>query len=163
MANYSKCSLPLILTGVVVTVFVGCGSGPGLPDDLPLLYRCEVKVTYHGEPLKDATITMIPAEGKWVGVGTTNASGTALMRTQGRHEGVPSGDYRVTVHKSEASQRENIPDPQNAVEDAKLAVASPDPQKLTSANILPTKYAEADTTDLHIVVGDTAVKTTLEL
>lgn len=141
----------------VVISLLGCGGGAGKPDDLPPLTPCTLTVMYQGSPLTDATVTLTPESGKWVGVGQTDESGKVEVRTNGQFEGVPAGTYTVTVKKQE--QPTGGSDPSSAEEDAAMAATKASAPKL----LVPKKYTEASTSGLSVQVSDSPVDETLEL
>jgi hypothetical protein len=88
------------LLAVAFIVTVGCG-GVQRPDGLPPTYPLSIKVLQEGKPLDDATVALYFADGSmtWTVGGVTDAGGIAKMYTHGKFEGVPEGNYNVTVSK----------------------------------------------------------------
>ncbi|MBA2116392.1 carboxypeptidase-like regulatory domain-containing protein [Bremerella alba] len=146
--------------GLLFVALVGCGHGPALPDDLPPLTSCKVDVVYKGVPVTEATVTLVPADGKWVGVGMTDQQGQAIIKTQGRYPGVPAGSYAVTVTKYD-EQAEPPPTASTPEEDALLEQSAKrmPPRKA----LVPEKYLKAESSDLKITVTESAVEETLNL
>ncbi len=86
--------------------FCGCGKTPERPEDLPELFATELKVNSYGGPVADAKITLVPADGsksKWSCGGTTNKHGVAYLKTLEQFTGVPEGEYKVLVQKTEGN------------------------------------------------------------
>jgi EF hand len=81
----------------------------GTPTPIPI--PCEVLLD--GRPLAGATVTFVPE--KFLGStfkrawGTTDETGTAAVRMEGRDEGVFPGLYRAEVSKKNAQGQEMIP------------------------------------------------------
>lgn len=148
------------MAGLLCVALLGCSQGPPLPDDLPPLTSCKVDVVYNGAPVSDATVTLIPADGKWVGVGLTDQQGHSVIKTQGRYPGVPAGSYAVTVTKYD-EQAEPPPTASTPEEDAQLdqAVNQMPPRKA----LVPKKYLKAESSGLKITVTESAMEETLDL
>lgn len=87
------------------TIFaIGCGGGIKKPADLPKLEPTTITVTYDdGEPVPEATVVLRLAQQSggrtWNVVGQTDATGKAVMKTDGNWDGVPAGDYEGMVTK----------------------------------------------------------------
>lgn len=64
------------------------------------------RVTLDGEPLSRGTVAFVPVEDGPPAYGRIDASSNYIVRT-GREEGLPSGDYRVTVVANEPPPVEN--------------------------------------------------------
>lgn len=144
------------LAGLVL----GCTQGPAMPDDLPPLTPCTLTLELDQAPLSDATITLIPASGNWIGVGLTDSAGQATVQTQGRYAGIPAGEYVVTVTKWEESA-EAAPDPTSAEADAAAFQGGARPTKRKS--LVPAKYTKQETTDLKLSVTHQAIDKTFTL
>jgi len=139
---------------------LGCRRGPTKPDDLPALTPCTLTILHKGSPLSDATVTLVPKSGNWVGVGQTGADGKVVIQTNGRYEGVPAGTYRVTVTKQAAAG--NLPpDPTTPEEDRAYAEAI---KAAKSAKpLIPEKYTKWETSGLTVTVSESPLSETLEL
>jgi hypothetical protein len=93
----------IILFFVVSIAFLlqaGCGEDASRPKDLPKLYSVNISITQESKPLEGAIVTLSSTTPSTYGMasGTTNASGTATLRTYG-YPGVPLGEYKVLVQK----------------------------------------------------------------
>lgn len=96
---------------IVLGLFVGCNEQK-LPPDIPKLSPCKITITQGGSPLAGASVFLEPVDAankKWNASGSTDASGTAEMRTQGMYAGAVAGKHKVVV-----SKMETIPVPQPA-------------------------------------------------
>ena len=114
-----KTLLSTVLLGLVLALALSGCSRQRVPADLPKLYPATVSITQDGKPLEGATIIFFgsdPASLKWGVAGCTDASGKAVMATNGMYKGAPVGNYQVTVTKNESTQQEKAP-------------PSPDPEK----------------------------------
>jgi 5-hydroxyisourate hydrolase-like protein (transthyretin family) len=81
--------------------FFGCSRNSDLPQDLPRLYPCQITVIQDGKPLTDASITLLAKDKSLQynsASGMTNSNGIVYLRTYGVN-GVPTGDYKITVSK----------------------------------------------------------------
>jgi hypothetical protein len=88
--------------GTAILLQVGCGGGDhGRPADLPQLYPVRIEIIQGGNPLEGAIVTLVSKTPATYGtaLGTTNASGVALLQTHG-FDGVPVGNYAVLVVKA---------------------------------------------------------------
>lgn len=138
----------------------GCSRGPAKPDDLPALTSCTLTILYKGSPLSDATVTLVPKNGNWVGVGQTGADGRVALQTNGRYEGVPLGTYAVTVRKPSETAK-LPPDPTTPEEDRAYTEAL---KAAKSAKpLIPEKYAKPETSGLSVTVSESPLSETLEL
>ena len=89
--------------GIALAMFFGSGcSKHPVPPGLPKLYSCVVTITQEGQPVSDATVSLILNDGSrpWAISGSTNASGVATMQTQAHFTGAPAGIYKVCVFKT---------------------------------------------------------------
>lgn len=139
---------------------LGCHRGPARPDDLPETIPCTLTLLYKGAPLSDATVTLVPKSGNWVGVGQTDAGGQAIIQTNGRYAGVPAGAYAVTVTKG-GPTGQLPPDPKTPEEDQAYREAM---RAAKSAKpLVPLKYTKPETSGLTVSVSERPVRETLTL
>jgi len=93
---------PFFLLFCLVLCFIisGC-SGPQKPADLPTLYPCKITVIQDGKPLQDAMVYVRPQDGnlRFVFGGKTDAKGVAVVKADGQWEGVPEGEFLVSISK----------------------------------------------------------------
>jgi len=100
-------NLKKILTFVCVAALgfaltLGCG-GKKKPDGLPKLVPLSVKVIQDGQPLAEASVSLVSDKQellRWPSGGITGADGVAVITTYG-FEGAPEGSFKVVVTKSE--------------------------------------------------------------
>ncbi|MBI1248503.1 hypothetical protein GC197_11775 [bacterium] len=86
---------PLALI-VGLACLIGCNSSDMVPT--------EGTVTLDGEPLEGASIGFIPVEGGRPAVGHTDAQGRFTITSLKAGDGMPPGEYSVTVIKVEAKK-----------------------------------------------------------
>ncbi|MCL2623091.1 MAG: carboxypeptidase-like regulatory domain-containing protein [Planctomycetaceae bacterium] len=70
---------------------------------MPRLYPATVTVMQDGKPLAGAEVFLLNLDTSvnWPVGAITNASGVAVLRTNGQYPGAPEGQYKVTVRKTE--------------------------------------------------------------
>ena len=116
---------------IALFIIVGCG-GEQRPDGMPRLYPAAITVMQGGSPLAEASVVLFPedsANERWAPMGTTDASGVAVLRVDGRYEGAPLGTYKVTVSKleiidgpGESRAVQHVPSQYGSLEDSPLRV-----------------------------------------
>lgn len=139
----------------------GCGGGPEKPEGMPDLTPATITVTYQGQPVEGATVTLAPKSGQYAAAGVTDASGKAVMKTNADFEGVVPGEFLVSISKVEAvaaTGGESSSDPAAyAREFENATVAKP-------KSLIPEKYASFDTSGLTVNVTEgTPVEQTFDL
>ncbi len=147
----------------LVVASSGCNKGPAKPDDLPELTACTITVNYKGAPVEEANVLLSPTSGnKFSAIGTTDASGKAVMKTDGKYEGVVAGEYRVTVKKMEKVDVNlgGTPEtPEEMAEYQKEAAKAKAPESL-----IPKKYSSFTSSGLTVNVAEgTPVDETFDL
>lgn len=93
-----------VLLPMAVVVLGGCsggGSGSGRPAVVPV----KVQVTYKGQPLVGATVTMTNTAANSSGIGTTGADGSCSLTTFNPGDGVVPGSQVVAIRKVEVIDR----------------------------------------------------------
>lgn len=102
-----NCSRVFSILFVIGCLFIGasCNRTPR-PDDLPKLYPCVLTVMQEQAPLAGALVNFHSENPsfKWTITGVTDLSGLASMKTHGNFQGVPEGEYIVTISKTEIEQ-----------------------------------------------------------
>lgn len=137
---------PALLLSIVLclgTVFLGCSDKSMLP--------VEGTITLDGEPLEGAAISFVPVEGGRPCTGQTDAEGHFTLASYVAGDGVPPGEYKVTVIKLDARRQAEAAPVEEGTEESEQVMGSIE----QSAKFLtPMKYASPATTDLKIEVTD---------
>lgn len=81
---------------LVASTLVGCG-----PRDVR--HSVSGVVTLDDQPVVGASVTFMPKGKGLPGIGETNSAGRFTMQDGGMHEGMPAGDYDVTIMLAEWS------------------------------------------------------------
>lgn len=90
------CRIPLL---TVALCLAGCGGGGDeVPAGRVAVYPVEGSITWNGEPVADATITL-HAEGLPGSFARSDAGGEFSFNTYAEGDGAPAGSYTVTVSK----------------------------------------------------------------
>jgi len=141
-----------LFLSVLAFTFTGCGYRR------PAQVKTTGTVTLDGEPVAQASLMFIPDSGRPAS-GTTNESGAFELSSYGGNDGLPAGNYRVTVTKlvlKEKFQRQLKDLEKQADEAAESGEESEavDVEFSDNAyeNELPEKYAELDTTDINVTI-----------
>ncbi len=133
---------------------LGCTGGK--PSHIPNLVKCSVKVTHDGSPVEGAKVLFAPDAGQFSAAGITDATGVAVMKTEGVYDGAVIGEYRVSVTKMEVIQFDIGPSPTNPKEyaeyEAKLKKI-PKPK-----NFLPEQYSSFTKSGLKASVAAEATE-----
>ena len=101
-----SCKIFLSMSLCVAAFCCGCTKPVERPEDLPELFATEIKVNSHAGPVVDAKVTLVPADDatpKWPNGGTTNKQGIAFLKTLDQFTGVPEGQYKVLIEKTEGT------------------------------------------------------------
>jgi hypothetical protein len=80
---------------------VGGGCGPSRPARIPITGL----VTFDGEPLAGASVTLVPVAGGRPATGATDAAGRFSLTTFGGQDGVIPGGYDAAVTKLELKKK----------------------------------------------------------
>ena len=98
-----RCPRGLILAGVIVWVFNGCShSIDAIPADV---IPVEGTLTYRGEPVPEAQLTFRGDNPSEPAFAVTDSSGKFRCMTNDSSDGMPAGEYVVTI----SSPRIGIP------------------------------------------------------
>lgn len=141
-------SLLIMIVGIMV-VNSGCWGKPR-PDGLPPLYRCTVTLRQDGKLLDHAAVFLYPEDTgyTWTIGGVTDATGVAVIHTHAQYPGVPTGEYKVVVSKSESvSTQLSAPPPEGADE-----TYSTLGNEATLYSLVEIPYIEKETTPLRITI-----------
>lgn len=132
----------------MLVFLVGCWG-----DGSPATYPVTGTVSYKGQPVEGATVTLVPsqADGRSAS-GVTNAEGAFEVSTYVSPElqpvGALPGEYSVTVSKMEVRKVDESLNPQQA----QAAFAKLGPPK----NLLPKKYRLPSSSEFSIKIEDAA-------
>lgn len=142
-----------LVFAVFCVCLFGC-SGEERPEGMPQLFSCSMTIQQDGQPLADASITLVPLDdsNRWGSGGTTDANGVLRPMTYGKFPGVPEGKYKILVQKT-ITENELPPLPMDATEADQKAYAQQvkanPPQQF---DLVDVKFKKADTTPLEITV-----------
>jgi len=140
--------LPVFLALLLAATLTGCGKQR--PDWLPELYPMTIIIIQDGKPLEGASVQLIPSDsGRFAVSGTTDIAGQAVLKTSGQYSGVPAGQYKVVVTKTEI---EKIgPPPKDEYSS----------QPIINYHLVETQYGSRKTTplEIEIVSGKNETKT----
>ena len=128
----------LVLLPVAAT---GCGSAETSQPPRPV--PAGGTVLYQDKPVRNATVVFYVGEGGETASGTTDEHGTFTLTTAEESDGVPPGQYRVTVSLADEADEEDVSEDR------------PGP----SGERIPAKYARPETTKLEAVVTETGPNT----
>ncbi|MDR2117479.1 MAG: hypothetical protein LBP87_13970 [Planctomycetaceae bacterium] len=140
----------LILSGFVfclIFVLSGCGDS-SRPKDLPDLQPCTLTITQDNQGLADAFVmfyTVDPNSTKWVIAGNTDANGKVVPKTHGKFSGVPVGEYKIVVTKTEQVEV-------GAVQQTSGDTTNTPPQKVDIYYLIDKMYTDVLTTPLTITI-----------
>lgn len=124
----------------------GCG---GPEDTRPARNVVSGVVTYKGEPVEEAIVVFRPSEaGGQTANGRTDSEGVFTMGTFEGSDGVVAGDYTVMISKMESTGSSNA-----LPEDDPNYDPNPKPEP-PPKNLLPEKYASADTSGLTVSITE---------
>lgn len=132
-------------------------TAPGCGYRRPPLNQVEAVVTLAGEPVAGADVMLVPTGRGRPIRGLANDSGRIIFSTYGSGDGVPAGTYRVVVSKlvltDKASRRMatlRSSGDAGADEPAEVMIEFQDGDYL---NLLPTRYASHETSDLSVTIA----------
>jgi hypothetical protein len=142
----------------------GCGDGSGLEPR----YAVSGKLTYKGEPVKNAVINFVPVGGGRGATGKVDEGGAYTLTTHDPDDGALPGKYKVTVddrQPDEAKMKEKT------AALAKKTNMKPGiiPQEIqaaafkTAKGVVPGKYQLAETSDVEVEVKPQANSINIEL
>ena len=126
------------LTVLLPLSLIGCGSARD-PDALPPPVQARGKVTYNGKPVANALVVFYRDAGSETAKGKTNANGEFVLTTIAENDGVPPGEYKVTV----------------AIDADESDGGTGDEEHPPAHPVIPLKYANPETTTLLVTVKET--------
>ncbi|MEQ1825437.1 MAG: carboxypeptidase-like regulatory domain-containing protein [Pirellula sp.] len=150
------------LLSVCLVFVLGCG---GDDSNRPKTYPVTGTVKLNGNPVDGAMITFNLTEGKGNAIGSTDAKGNYALTTFKPGDGAVPGQYKISVSKFEAEKAPanatTLPPGQIASGEIDLSTYAPPSASSGGAkaaagpkNLLPAKFANADTSGLRAVVDD---------
>lgn len=137
---------------VCLGFLLGCSGGDMLP--------VEGTVTLDGEPLEGAAISFVPAEGGRPCSGQTDAQGHFTLASYVAGDGVPPGEYKVTVIKLDARRQATAAPTEEGAADGQKAMGN---IEQSVKFLTPMKYSSPATTDLRVEVTDKMEPVQIEL
>lgn len=136
----------ILLPITIFTAVVLCGCADKTkPAGFPKLYPVSIKVIQDGQPLADAQVQLDSSDIPWMAAGTTDAAGTAVLWTYGKHEGAPAGHFTVTVTKTVNEGEEEYIAAKNRFDEAAAARAV-----VKSFTYVDQKFSSSETTPLTV-------------
>jgi len=139
----------------ILAIVLGCG-GPKRPADLPKLYPCKITVIQDGKPLQEAMVFVRPQDGnlRFVIGGKTDALGVAQVKVDGQWEGVPEGEFLVSISKIVTPPDLAIPTETTPLHERRRMQ---DQAAKDVKETVDTKYSDLVKTQLRLKVGKKAV------
>ncbi|MBA2114676.1 carboxypeptidase-like regulatory domain-containing protein [Bremerella alba] len=125
------------------TVLLGCSGSAMLP--------VEGTVMLDGEPLSGAAISFVPAEGGRPSSGHTDDQGHFTLASFTANDGVPPGEYKVTVVKLDARRQAQAAPAEEGSEEGEQLMGN---IEQAVKFLTPMKYSSPATTDLRVDVTD---------
>jgi hypothetical protein len=132
-------------------LLTGCG-GSETVKGRPQVFAVNGKLTYKGQPVKNADVTFVCKDQDRSAFGRTNDQGEFQLTTFASNDGAVAGKHTVVVSKLEDTENKPV-----------APIESPDyipptPESVARAarsvkNSLPKKYADAKSSDLIAVVS----------
>lgn len=123
------------------------GCGPSSPEGSRPTAPVAVTVTYNGEAVEGATVTMISQDGEPIAAyGRTDAGGVAQMKTYVEGDGAVLGNHKVLISKMETTG--GGPDTEQPLEEYEPPELSGDTAAATVEYFVPQKYGSPATSDL---------------
>ena len=141
-----------LFLAVLALIFTGCGYRR------PAQVKTTGTVSLDGEPVAQASLMFIPDSGRPAS-GNTNTNGAFELSSYGGNDGLPAGNYRVTVSKlvlkdKYQKQLKKLETQAEEAAESDEASEAVDVEFSDEAyeNEMPEKYAELDTTDITVTI-----------
>jgi hypothetical protein len=129
-------------------ILSGC-SDSSRPHDLPELQPCTLTILQENRGLAEASVMLYATDSantKWVIAGNTDANGRVVLKTHGKFSGVPIGEYKVVITKTERVPAEMskpaIPDSEGNIP----------PQPVDIYYLIEPQYTDVSATPLTVMV-----------
>jgi hypothetical protein len=150
--------LSFFLCGVICSLICGCGGSIPVPDDMPAPQQTMIKVTSEGQPLSDASVTLMPVDvsNRWYAGAVTDSAGNAVIYTQSKYRGAVPGKYKITIVKRETTPSAIVfPDAEKDPNGYANAVDATAKEVRDSFDLIDPKWSSVNTTteEIEIVTG----------
>jgi len=122
-------------------VLPGCSGKAMLP--------VEGTVTLDGEPLAGAAVSFVPAEGGRPSTGQTDDQGHFTLASYTANDGVPPGEYKITVIKLDARRQAEAAPVEEGSEAEEQTMGA---MEQSVRFLTPVKYSSPALTDLRVEV-----------
>jgi hypothetical protein len=147
-----------VVCSLICSLICGCGGGIPVPDDMPAPQETIIKVTSEGQPLSDASVTLMPtdATSRWYAGAVTDSSGNAIIYTQSKYRGAVTGKYKITIVKRETTPSTVVfPDAEKDPNGYANAVDAAAKEVRDSFDLIDPKFNSVNTTpeEIEIVTG----------
>ncbi|MGE0759845.1 MAG: hypothetical protein AB7F89_17850 [Pirellulaceae bacterium] len=141
---------------------IGCSGAA--PSNLPKTYPVSGTVTMGGKPVEGATVNFMPMSGSGSSIGLTDKDGNYNLSTYSSNDGAEAGQYKVSVVKWEGDTAPSNVPPAGTIASGEIdeSTYAPPSERATSGsvgstgpkNLLPSKYANGDTSALRATVTE---------
>ena len=145
MPNYPRLLAAAAVTTALALVSGGCSGNS----------KVEGTVSYKGQPVDGATVSLVADDGNIVASGMTDASGKFTLQTPQGKDVIPAGTYKATVTKMDTPKGFN-PDQMKIEEGGKI---DPNMAKMMKGmtfsppkSVLPEKFRAKESTPLKVTV-----------
>lgn len=154
---------------VLLCSLTSCGKK--VPDGMPLLRSCSIKILNDGEPVPDAVVQLTPivkATKSMSIAGTTDKNGVAYITTTLANytgKGVPEGTYKVVVRKTVVAEHTVSPAEraQMPLREQREYYAEYNKRVAEIPRIVPDVLTYSSQTPLEIEVADKGCERVVEL
>ncbi|MCU0877820.1 MAG: carboxypeptidase-like regulatory domain-containing protein [Pirellulaceae bacterium] len=147
---------------VLGAALLGVVGAAGCNSDGPSTSPVSGVVKHNGNPVEGAIVSFVPTQTTGetaTAVGTTDASGKYVLSTRAKDDGAIPGDYKVSITKIEGGGQGTAAGGGAVSTDGEMPAdyaGASDAPPPTTKNLLPAKYASADTSGLTATVGSKA-------
>ncbi|MDR0609202.1 MAG: carboxypeptidase-like regulatory domain-containing protein [Planctomycetaceae bacterium] len=163
--NLSRFVLVFLILCLIFRFSTGCYKGRQTPAGLPKLYRCVIHLTQENQPIPDAMVSLRSVDSgnkQWSISGSTDETGKAEIFTELYFKGVPAGEYKVVVSKTEV-----IVPPTPAVlpenEEERTKILNRIESETKEYSVIAAEFSDLKTTPLTINVQEKETEVSLEL
>jgi hypothetical protein len=147
----SKTIIQILYSGLLIILLFphhGCDRSVR-PHDLPQLYPTVITLTQEGKPLENALVLLYSTDlnFKWSAAAVSDHNGKATILTHGKFPGVPVGEYKIVVTKTEPSDQDLLKPASDY--NPEVHVVMP---KITLFSFIEKQYTDITTTPLTITI-----------